>query len=189
MSHASELTVDQQKRLLVIARSTMETYIQTGKVLNFDEKDLRLQDEEGAFVTIHKNGQLRGCIGNIIGQGPLLKTVRDMAIASATQDPRFEPVTPAELKDLELEISVLSKPRPIKSVDEIKMGEHGVIVKKNGIRLGIFLPQVATETGWSKEKFLSELCSQKAGLPADAWKDPATTLEIFTAQVFSEKNK
>ena len=145
-------------------------------------------EHEGAFVTIHKNKALRGCIGNIVTDKPLYQTVRDMAIAAATQDPRFKPLTKEELSDIEVEISVLSKPERIKSIDEIQMGVHGVIVHQGPLHHGIFLPQVATETGWSKEEFLSQLCAQKAGLPPDAWKDPRTVIEIFSAQVFSEKD-
>ena len=111
-----------------------------------------------------------------------------MAVAAVRDDPRFTPVTAAELKDIRVEVSVLSKPRAVKSADEIIMGKHGVIVRR-GMQGGVFLPQVATETGWTKEHFLSELCSQKAGLPPDCWKDPATRLEVFTAEVFGEKEK
>lgn len=181
------LSVEQKKRLLAIAQQTIDTYIKTGKTLAFQEADPRLLREEGAFVTLHKDGQLRGCIGNIWGRGPLYLTVRDMAIAAATQDPRFSPVREDELKTLELEISVLSKPWRINDPGEIKLGTHGVIVSR-GFHKGLFLPQVATETGWSREQFLSYLCSEKAGLPADAWKDPSTTIEVFTAQVFSKND-
>lgn len=182
----SALNSQQQKFLLDIARQTIEHYLTTKEILDVSSDDDRLLMPEGAFVTLHKNDRLRGCIGNIIGRGPLLETVRDMAIAAATQDPRFSPVTKEEIKDLHIEISVLSVPRRAKSHDEIVMGTHGVIVRK-GRQQGVFLPQVATETGWSKDVFLSELCAQKAHLPADAWKYPDTILDIFTAQVFSEK--
>lgn len=181
----SSLNVRQKRRLLEIAKSTINEYITTRKILEFKENDPSLNDAKGAFVTIHKDGNLRGCIGNILGRGPLYLTVRDMAISAATEDPRFPPLKRGELKDIEIEVSVLSKPRVIKSVEEIKLGVHGVIVSQ-GPRHGIFLPQVATDTGWSKEEFLSQLCVQKANLPADAWKDPKTKIEIFTADVFSE---
>ncbi|MFH1239252.1 MAG: AmmeMemoRadiSam system protein A, partial [bacterium] len=178
----------QQEQLLKIARQTIETYLTTRKKPDFNITDKDLQDEQGAFVTLHKNGDLKGCIGNIIGRQPLWETVRDMAIESATGDPRFSPVTKEELKDIDIEISVLTKPERVKSADQIIMGTHGVIVRK-GFSSGVFLPQVATETGWSKEEFLSYLCSQKAGLPAEAWKDKDTELYIFSAQVFGEKHK
>ncbi|MFA5336478.1 MAG: AmmeMemoRadiSam system protein B [Candidatus Omnitrophota bacterium] len=179
------LTSAQKKELLGMARKTIESCVKAGKAPEFKTNDPALTKQEGAFVTIHKNGELRGCIGNIIGQQPLYLTVRDMAIESSTADPRFTPVGPEELKDIKIEISVLSEPRRVRSADEIRMGEHGVIVK-SGYRSGVFLPQVATETGWSREEFLSNLCENKAGLPADAWKDKKTELYVFTAQVFSE---
>lgn len=184
----SSLTLAQKRRLVAIAKETINSYVRTGKAPEITETDPRLLKEEGTFVTIHKDGQLRGCIGNIFGKGPLCMLVRDMAISSATKDPRFPPVKETELDSLEIEVSVLSKPRVIKNVDEIQLGVHGVIVSQGPRYYGVFLPQVADETGWSKEKFLSELCSQKAGLSPDAWKDPKTKIEIFTAEVFSEKD-
>ena len=111
-----------------------------------------------------------------------------MAISAASQDPRFRPVSTEELRNLEYEISVLSPLRRIGTADEIILGKHGVQVSK-GFHHGVFLPQVATETGWSKEEFLGELCSQKAGLPRDCWKDPDVNLEVFTAEVFSEEKE
>ena len=181
------LTMDQKKTLLTIAKDTIGLYVNDGKILAVNNQDPRLSEEEGTFVTIHKFGQLRGCIGNILGNGPLYLLVREIAIASASQDPRFPSVKKEELKDLEIEISVLSKPKVITNIDEIKMGVDGVIVSQ-GFHQGVFLPQVATETGWSKEEFLSELCSQKAGLSRDCYKNPETTIRIFTANVFSQKD-
>ncbi|MCM8815459.1 MAG: AmmeMemoRadiSam system protein A, partial [Candidatus Omnitrophica bacterium] len=113
------------------------------------------------------------------------QAVRDMAIESATGDPRFLPVSLKELKEIEIEISVLTVPVRVSSPDEIVLGRDGVIVKK-GFRQGVFLPQVADETGWTKEQFLSALCAHKAGLDPDAWKNPDTELYIFQAEVFSE---
>ena len=185
---AGELGPAQKKELLRIARQSMETFVKTGKASDISTKDVKLNEVQGAFVTIRKHGALRGCIGNIIGQEPLVETVRDMAVAAASQDPRFTPLTAAELKDVDLEISVLSQPRRVKDASEIKLGRDGVIVS-NGGHQGVFLPQVADETGWSKEEFLSELCSQKAGLPPDAWKDPDTALYVFTADVFAENQQ
>ena len=185
---ASLLNNGQKKALLDAARQTIEAFVKDKKVLEFGSSDARLSAKEGAFVTITKHGQLRGCIGHIIGDAPLLSTVRDMAVAAASQDPRFPPVTPDELKDIEVEVSVLSMPRKISDpVTEIQLGTHGVIVSR-GFNKGIFLPQVATETGWGLDKFMGELCSQKAGLPSDCWKDKSTTVEVFTADVFSEKD-
>jgi len=180
------LNATQKKELLRIARDSIEKYVRTGKTLDVTTTDARLKAVQGAFVTITINGALRGCIGSIIGQEPLYETVRDMAIAAASQDPRFHPLSVAELNSIRLEISALSIPRRIKDASQIVMGKHGVIVSRDNHQ-GVFLPQVATDTGWSKEEFLSELCSQKAGLPPDAWKDPATALYVFTADVFGEK--
>jgi len=182
------LTDEQKKKLLAIAKETIDAYVKTGKMLDFKETDPRLLAVEGAFVTLHKDGQLRGCIGNVLGRGPLFLTVRDMAIASATQDPRFRPVSAEELDQLDLEISVLSKPWRISDPNDIELGVHGVMISRGPFNQGLFLPQVATGQGWNLDQFLSYLCTEKAGLPADAWKDPSTIIEIFTAQVFSEKN-
>jgi AmmeMemoRadiSam system protein A len=118
---------------------------------------------------------------------PLYLTISDMAIEAAVADWRFPPVELSEMKDIEIEISVLSVLKRVYSSDEIILGLHGVVIKK-GPKNGVFLPQVATETNWTKEEFLAELCSQKAGLPPDAWKDTSSELYVFTAEVFSEKN-
>ncbi len=175
----------QKKRLLEIARNSIGAYLKSGRRLELTEKDEQLLQEGGAFVTLHEGGELRGCIGNLMGTGPLYLTVRDMAVEAAVGDPRFEPLREAELPKVEIEISVLSPMQRVGSADEIKLGIHGVLIK-NGPRSGVFLPQVATETGWSKEEFLSTLCSQKAGLPPDAWKSKDTQIYVFTAEVFSE---
>jgi len=182
-----KLNEKQKKRLLEIARKTIDEYATSGKKLEFQEKDTILLKHMGAFVTIHKNGKLRGCIGNIIGRQPLYLTVRDMAIQSSSHDLRFIPVSAAELEDIDIEISVLTEPERVSDPQEIKMGVHGVIVKK-GFSSGVFLPQVATETGWERDEFLSNLCAHKAGLSPSAWKDESTELYSFTAEVFGEKD-
>ncbi|MCK9604263.1 MAG: AmmeMemoRadiSam system protein B [Candidatus Omnitrophica bacterium] len=180
------LNKEEKKRLLMIARNAIEEYLKTGNKPEIEEKDPLLLQETGAFVTLHKHGQLRGCIGNLLGKEPLYLTIRDMAIEAAVDDWRFSPLQLSELKDVELEISVLSPLERISSIDEIKLGTHGVFVR-NGTNSGVFLPQVATENPWSKEEFMSILCAEKAGLAADAWKDKATEIYIFSADVFSEK--
>ena len=176
----------QKKRLLEIARQTIMEYLTTRNPLAVKENDPVLNEICGAFVTLHESGELRGCIGNLVGQKPLYLTVRDMAIESATGDPRFPEVTKDEMKNIEIEISVLTPMKRIKDINEFKLGTHGVVVKR-GWQSGVFLPQVATETGWTKEEFLSNLCAQKAGLKPDAWKDPDIEVLIFSAFVFSEK--
>lgn len=176
----------QRKKLLELARNTIEAYLKTGKKPELSESDPLLNKTMGAFVTLNAHGQLRGCIGNLIGAGPLYLTIRDMAVEAATHDPRFNPVELSELKNIEIEISVLSPMERITDPDKIDLGIHGVLVRR-GFNSGVFLPQVATETGWSKEEFMNNLCLHKAGLPKDAWKDKATEIYIFTAEVFSEK--
>lgn len=177
---------EQKKKLLGIARASIQSYLKTGKKMEVRESDPVLAKPMGAFVTLHEHGQLRGCIGNLVGEAPLYLTVRDMAVESAVADPRFAPVAPQELNDIEIEISVLSPMKKISSPDEIQMGVHGVLVRRGGYG-GVYLPQVAVETGWSKEEFLSSLCAHKAGLSPDAWKDKETDIYVFTAEVFSEK--
>ncbi len=181
------LNKEQRKRLLELARNSIETYLKTNKKLEVSETDPLLLKDMGAFVTLREHDNLRGCIGNLIGAQPLYLTIREMAVEAAVGDPRFSRVSLAELKDIEIEISVLSPMQRVSSADDIEMGKHGVMVRR-GFKNGVFLPQVAIETGWSKEEFLSQLCSQKAGLPADAWKDKSTDLYVFTAEVFSEGN-
>ncbi|MDD5108877.1 MAG: AmmeMemoRadiSam system protein B [Candidatus Omnitrophica bacterium] len=180
------LNIQQRKRLINIARQAIEKYLKTSTKLQVNETDPVLNQKMGAFVTLTKYGELRGCIGNLVGTEPLYLTVGNMAIEAAVDDPRFHPLSLSELKDIDLEISVLSLLERVDSAEKIELGKHGVLVKR-GINSGVFLPQVATETGWSKEEFLSQLCSQKANLPADAWKDKNTELYIFSAEVFSEK--
>lgn len=179
------LNAKQKKRLLEIARQSISAYLTTGKKIPLEETDPLLIKNMGAFVTIHKNGNLRGCIGHILGVQPLYLTVRDMAVEAAVGDPRFVPLTAGEVKDITLEISVLSEPQKTADTEEIQMGIHGVIVQK-GPASGVFLPQVATETGWTREEFLANLCAHKAGLSPSAWKDKDTELYTFTAQVFGE---
>jgi len=180
------LNKEQKIKLLKIARKSIETFLSTGKKLEVEESDPALNKEMGAFVTLHDRGQLRGCIGNIVGKGPLYLTVRDMAVESATDDPRFDSLKLKELNNIDIEISALTPLERINDPEKIIMGKHGVLVRK-GFYSGVFLPQVATETGWGRDEFMSNLCAHKAGLPADAWKDPDTEIYIFSADVFSEE--
>ncbi|MDO9573329.1 MAG: AmmeMemoRadiSam system protein B [Candidatus Omnitrophota bacterium] len=179
------LNNQQRKKLLEIARASINTYLQTGKKMEFSETDPVLKQEMGAFVTLDKHGELRGCIGNLTANQPLYLTIRDMAVEAAVHDPRFSALTLLELKDIDIEISALSPLKRVDSAERIELGKHGVFLRK-GYQSGVFLPQVATETGWSKEEFLNNLCAQKAGLAPDAWKDKSTELYIFEAEVFSE---
>ena len=136
------------------------------------------------FVSLHGvDGVLRGCIGTFSADEPLWRNVHDMAVAAATRDPRFEPVSREELERCRLVISVLS-PSRVATADEVEVGRHGVTVRRGRYR-GVLLPQVASERGWNRETFLEHTC-RKAGLAAGAWRDPATTIEVFTAEVFEE---
>lgn len=144
-----------------------------------------LQPVAAAFVSLHtKSGDLRGCIGTTRAEEPLWQAVRDAADAAARRDPRFTPVKASEYADLHVEISVLSPMTPIKPEDVV-VGTHGLYLLHAG-RAGVFLPQVPTDWGWDRRTYLRQLCL-KAGLPPDAWGDPAAELFGFTAEVFSEE--
>jgi AmmeMemoRadiSam system protein A len=179
-----ELNEQQQQILLQLARDTIEQYVENQTVPDLPEGDPAFLPERAVFVTLHKNGELRGCIGGLEAREPLAEAVRSSAVSAATQDPRFPPVQVDELQDLQIEVSVLSPLEKVDSPDEIVVGKHGVMVAE-GMRRGVFLPQVAPEQGWDRDTMLSYLCAHKAGLPADAWKGGAD-LYIFTTQVFSE---
>jgi len=179
------LNSKQKKELLKLARDTIVFYLNQGEPLEVKIDDETLKEVMGVFVTLRKNHQLRGCIGNIIGTKPLYLGVRSMAIAAATQDYRFKSVAKEELNDIQIEISVLSPLRQITDTDEIILGKHGVLVK-NGYKSGVYLPQVATETGWSRNEFMNSLCGQKAGMKSDAWKNGECDIYIFSAEVFEE---
>ncbi len=175
----------QKKKLLEIARDSLENYIKNGKRVNFSCADPELNQKRGAFVTLTKAGELRGCIGRIVADSPLCEVIAAMAIEASSDDPRFYPVEAAELKDIEIEISVLSPLEKIEDINKIEVGKHGLIIKK-GFSSGLLLPQVATEYGWDRLTFLEQTC-HKAGLPKDAWKQGAE-IQIFSAEVFSEKS-
>jgi hypothetical protein len=176
------LTESDKVSLLKYARENLQQYFETQTVPLPRNINAMLKIKRGAFVTLNKNGKLRGCIGHMSEDTPLCTMVGAMALQAAFNDTRFSPLTKEELSQIEVEISVLTPFTKIKSADEIKLGRDGVIVKK-GNKQAVFLPQVATETGWSKEEFLDQLC-YKAGLTADDWKD--AELFTFQADVFSE---
>jgi MEMO1 family protein len=177
----------EKRELLRIARSTLEEYLKTRKIpdLHMERLQASLRSPCGAFVTLKKHGELRGCIGNFSATEELAKTVQNMAIAAATEDPRFEPVRSQELSSLDLEVSVLSPMRKISSEKEIQLGKHGIYIRK-GNHAGTLLPQVAEETGWSLEEFLGHCARDKAGLGWDGWKD--AELFVYEAIVFGESD-
>lgn len=178
----AEYSDEERRWLLRLAHQSIRSAV-TGQKLTPPQGTAHLKEARGAFVTLHENHELRGCIGMIVAAGPLDETVRTMARAAALEDPRFEPVSGDELDKLQLEISVLSPMFAI-APEDVVVGQHGLMVSYGG-RRGLLLPQVPTEWGWDRETFLAQTC-RKAGLPADQWKKGAT-LEAFTAEVFGEK--
>ncbi len=184
-AEAEEVNAEQQKQLLILARDTLRKFLDDQEVKPAELPATGiLREPRAVFVTLTEGGQLRGCIGSTVAELPLLHAVQSSAIKAAVQDPRFRPVRTSELKDITIEISVLSPMRLVKNANEITVGKHGVMVKQ-GQRSGLFLPQVAPEQGWDRETMLNELCEHKAGLPRDAWKTGAD-LYVFTAQHFNE---
>ena len=141
------------------------------------------------FVTLKTRGRLRGCLGHFEADAPARERVREMARASVLDDPRFggDRIRPDELDRVEIEISVLHPREKVDDPLSIELGRDGISIRR-GARTGCFLPQVATETGWTKEQFLSNCCSHKAGLDPDAWRDPETEVQRFRAEVFGDKD-
>ena len=177
------LSMEQQKFLLDVAHCAIKHYLDERKTIEIETDDAVLQEKRGAFVTLNVDDQLRGCIGYPIPHKPLIETTIDCAIAAAFQDHRFPSIKPEELARIKAEISVLTLPRKIKDVSEIKIGDHGIIISK-GINKGLLLPQVPVEWDWDLETYLNHGCL-KAGLPEDAWKKRAQ-IEIFSAHVFTD---
>jgi AmmeMemoRadiSam system protein A len=171
--------------LLGIARRAIQCRLD-GAAFDPAVRDPELRQHLGAFVTLKTaDGGLRGCIGHLSPEVPLADTVARVAVAAATEDPRFGPVSRDELDGLRLEVSVLSAEEPI-APEAVVVGRHGLRLRGHG-RSGLLLPQVAPEHGLDREAFLAALC-RKAGLPKDAWRDPACTLYGFTAEVFGEED-
>ena len=177
------LTKKEQKELLKIARKTIVDYVTNGKVPVIDSASPGLNLHSGCFVTIKQKGELRGCIGNFVSEQPLYQLVQEMAVSAATRDPRFYPMKSGDLADFTIDISVLSPLAKAASVEEIKVGVHGIYIVKGSYH-GVLLPQVATEYGWNRDQFLQHTC-MKAGLPQDAWQGECD-IYIFSAQVFGE---
>jgi len=177
-------TEDQQRTLVEIARRAVARSVNgsgAGAVPAIPD----LPDATGAFVTLKRRGQLRGCIGTLECRRTLPEEVARVAVSAAREDPRFEPVRPSELADLDVEVSVLGPLEPIDPLDPgaIEIGCHGLVVEQ-GWRRGLLLPQVATEWGWDRETFLSQTCA-KAGLPHDCWRSGARVYR-FAADVFGD---
>lgn len=179
------MTAEQKRFLLTLARDTIRAALEGKPLPQVEVKDEILAKPCGAFVTLHKDGALRGCIGSLIGEKPLYITVQEMALEAAFRDPRFPPLTKEELPSIEIEISVLSPLQRITNVEQIEVGKHGIFLVK-GFYRGVLLPQVATEYGWDRYTFLDHTCL-KAGLPPGCWRSGAE-IYIFSAEIFSEKD-
>jgi len=180
------LSIPDKKMLLLLARESIESSLKNKPLQQPGVNDLTtdVKTQCGAFVTLNKNGKLRGCIGRFTATEPLFKVVEEMAQASAFQDTRFNAVTLKEMDEIEIEISVLTPLKRIKSIEEFELGKQGIYIIK-GNRSGTFLPQVAHDTGWSKEEFLGHCARDKAGIGWDGWKD--AELYTYEALVFNEK--
>ena len=176
------LSEEIQRELLAIAREALEARVRRLRLSCPDGRDDG-QPRHGAFVTIFCQGELRGCLGRVTSDMPLPRLIRQLAQEVADSDPRFEPVHAGELRDISIEVSVLTPEREVQSVHDIEIGRHGLIVERER-RRGLLLPQVAPEHGWDRETFVAHTCL-KAGLPPDAWRRGAR-LFVFEAQVFGE---
>jgi AmmeMemoRadiSam system protein A len=187
MAEKQEFPPDARKEMLELARAAVQAAVKGEKPPEVQPKNPELNLERGIFVTLKNKGVLRGCLGHFESDIPLSTFVPEMAAATATQDPRFfgNQITPEEVPELSIKISVLSPLRRVSSPEEVQVGEHGIQVKQDW-RSGCYLPEVATDYDMSREEFLSSCCRDKAGLPADAWKDPETEILVFTTESFGE---
>ena len=176
------LTDDEKSTLHKIAKTAIKKRLGNEAPAKPESPTDTLNEKRGAFVSLHRNGRLRGCIGYVHGVKPLAETINEMAVSAAFHDPRFPPLKEDELSDLDIEISVLTPMKQIKDINEIEVGKHGLMMIK-GHYSGLLLPQVATQYNWDKQTFLSQTCN-KAGLPEDAWKNEETEIYIFSAEIF-----
>jgi len=181
------LSHQDQQELLRIAREVLAAHLNGGDPRPIHSDLPNLLHRLGAFVSLHKQGELRGCIGHLVPDQPLFQIVKIAAISAATQDFRFSPLRLEEMAEIDIEISVLSPFREVKDLQEIHVGRHGLMVSQAQHR-GLLLPQVAIEYSWNRETFLSHTCL-KAGLPPDAWMSESVKIEVFSAQVFGERER
>lgn len=184
---AYDLSPEAKRELLALARNTIKAYLKDSRIPDYQPSLPELQEKRGAFVTLKKKGELRGCIGNFLSKESLARTIQDMAVAAAVEDPRFPSLTEKELQNVDIEISVLSPLEEVSDPEDIQVGRDGIFVT-SGYNRGVLLPQVATEQGWDRETFLEHCCC-KAGLEGNAWKRRGTKIERFTAVVFREKEE
>ena len=168
-----------KENCFLLARDAISEYVISGKAPEKETTNPKFRADGAVFVTIKKDSSLRGCIGHVQAVMPLYQSVIKNAVAASSSDPRFPPMKKEELKDIDIEISILSPLAPVKNVSDIQVGKHGLVIRK-GYQSGLLLPQVASEYGWDRETFLKQLC-RKAGLPDDSWKD--ADLYSFTAEI------
>lgn len=180
----ADRSLDESERELLrtTARRSLEHAIKGAKISCPEAPTSRLREKRGVFVTLKQRGDLRGCVGYVRPFKPLIEAVWEMAESAALRDHRFIPVEPKEVDRLEVEITVLSPLKRITDPDKVLVGRHGLVISRGNLS-GVLLPQVPVEHEWDRETFLSETCI-KAGLDPEAWKDPAATIEIFTAEIF-----
>lgn len=182
---SASLSEETRRQLLDLARATLEAQFRGEPPPRLaSDRSEPFGESRALFVTLRSGGRLRGCIGTLAPEGDLARTVPRFARSAAFEDPRFPPLAAHELPECAIEISVLTPPRLVEKVEEIVVGRDGLILELGG-RRGLLLPQVASEWGFDRETFLSEL-SQKAGLPPDGWRDPEARLFSFQAEVFAE---
>lgn len=179
---------ESKKELLKIARESVENAVDHRGCRDVFSDNPEIQGRQGVSVTLKRDGRLRGCLGHFQSKTALYKLVAMTAASSATEDPRFtlDRIYPEEVERLHIEISILSPMRKIEDPLDFRLGVDGIYIKSGGGRTGCFLPQVATETGWSKEQFLSRCCDSKDGLSSDAWKDDDVEVFVFTVEIVSE---
>jgi AmmeMemoRadiSam system protein A len=182
-SVAGEYSREERILLLKLAHDSIESAVE-GRNIPLDPPTPHLAEKRGAFTTLYTRGELRGCVGYVFPVASLYQTIAETARAAAFEDTRFPPLSPEELPDLEVHISVLSPLHPIRA-EEVEIGRHGLLVSLNA-RRGLLLPQVPVEHGWDREAFLGQTC-RKAGLPLDAWRHGAA-LEAFTAELFGDND-
>ena len=185
MQMGEEFNIDDRNELLLLARSSISNFLEHGKKMAVEKIPEKFNMKRGAFVTLHKEGALRGCIGYPLPVFPLYNTIVDNALSAAFEDPRFPVLVNDELDVIDIEISVLTVPEEVEDHKEVKVGRDGIIISKHGFR-GLLLPQVPVEQGWNLEQYISYGC-MKAGLRDDEWKR-GVNIEIFQAEVFGEKD-
>jgi AmmeMemoRadiSam system protein A len=178
-----EFSPDERRLLLGLAHEALLSTLERREI-RLDPPTDHLNQPRGAFTTLYLHGELRGCVGYVLPVSPVYRAVADTARAAAFEDTRFEPVTLPEARELKIDLSILSPPRPI-DAEDVEIGRHGLLVSMNG-RRGLLLPQVPVEHHWDRVTFLEQTC-RKAGLPLDAWQKGAS-IEAFTAEIFGEKS-